>query len=195
MGEVASITGESIDHAVRSFQEMVQTATRFQEKSINGLQEMLGAAASPAWRKRAQMAVKDMMVVAQKNRDETLHAMEQNFKTGIELWHRALVGKPGAPPNVQKGTRNFWQTMAGLLRTGTETMTRTNSRIGQTWMDRGGWPPPRKAAGTSRPADPRSHRNAERPTVGLAVILPTANKAGFMREACVEIHEAELATP
>jgi hypothetical protein len=138
MADMASIASESFDHAMRSFQEVVQTATKLQEESVKGLQEMLSAAALPAWQKRAQGVVNDIMAVAQTNTDETLQAMEQNLKTGMELWQKAFESRPDKPQtNVQEGTIGFWQTMAGLLRTNTETMMRANSRIVTTWMELG----------------------------------------------------------
>ncbi len=138
MADMASVTSESFDQAVRSFPEVVQTATKFQEESVKGLQEMFGPAALPAWQKTAQVVVNDIMAVAQKNTGETLQAMEQNLKTGMELWQKAFAVHPDKPqPNLQEETMGFWQTMSGLLRANTEIMIRANSRMGKTWMELG----------------------------------------------------------
>ena len=138
MADMASVASESFDHAMRSFQEVVQTATKLQEESIKGLQEMLSVAALPAVQKRAQVAVNDIMAVAQKNADETLRAMEQNLKKGIDLWQKTFESHPDKPrANVQEGIMEFWQTVAGILRTNTETMMRANSRIVKTWVELG----------------------------------------------------------
>ena len=138
MVDVASSASESFEQAVRPFREIVENATKFHLEFFKGCQEMLGAAALPAWQKKAQAVVNNMIDVAQTNADETLQAMEQNLRTGMELWQKAFITNADGPADGREEAAGFWQQMAGLLRTNTETMLRTNSRLGNTWMEMAG---------------------------------------------------------
>ena len=131
MADVASIANESFSQAMQSFQEVVQTAAKLQEESVKGLQEMLGGLATPTSQKwtKVQAITNDLVALAQKNTEDTLQAMEQNLRTGMELWQKALETPRDNPAaNVQDRTMAPWQTMLGILHTNTETILRANRR-------------------------------------------------------------------
>jgi hypothetical protein len=142
MGDTAYTAKESFDEAMGSYQDVVQTAARLQQEFVKGLREMFNVAGVPAWQQKAQAAADNIVNVAQINTEDSLQAIERNFKAGMGLWQKAFEFRPDQPQgevqqNIRDETLGFWQAMMGLLRTNTETLIGMNKRIVNTWMELG----------------------------------------------------------
>jgi hypothetical protein len=138
MTDMASIANESFNRAMQSFRDVAQTTARLQEESVKGLQQMLADMALPVWQTRTQGVVNNILAVAEKNTEETLQTVEQNLKTSMALWEKACESQPDNPqPNQQGRATEFWQAIAGILRTNAEAMIRANRRIVGAWAEVG----------------------------------------------------------
>ena len=141
MSDMKNVAVESSNQAMQSFQEAVQAAAKVQEESIKGLHGVFNVAL-PAWQKAAETAevvVRDMMAVARKNTEETLQAMGQGLKMGMNFWQKALEGRPeqAQPGKIQCEMEGFWKTIAHVTQANTEMMTRTNQRVMEAWLQVG----------------------------------------------------------
>jgi hypothetical protein len=141
MTDMASIANESFNRAMQSFRDVAQTTARLQEESVKGLQQMLADMALPVWQRRAQGVVNNILAVAEKNTEETLQTVEQNLKTSMGVWQKACAAQPDNSqpnqPDQQGRATEFWQAMAGILRTNAEAMIRANRRIIGAWAEVG----------------------------------------------------------
>jgi hypothetical protein len=138
MADMASMATDSLDQAMRSFQDGVQAALKVQQEALKGLQDTFGAATLPVWQKEAQAAVREIVSTAGKNAEDALQTAEQNLKTGMELWQKTVEVQSDKPqPSVQEKALGFWQGMLGVVCTNTEAMLRLNSRTVETWMELG----------------------------------------------------------
>jgi hypothetical protein len=126
---------EIITQASRAMEAALKAAVKLQQESANWLTEMFNDYGSPQkWQNKTCSIVDEAVAVTQKNLDEIVGVMNQNAKTSVELYEKAMkMRQQTAPADAQAAAHEWWESALGALRTNTQAMMQANSRIFESW--------------------------------------------------------------
>jgi hypothetical protein len=137
----ANGSGNSIDpseimaQASRAMDAAVKATVKLQQQSANWLTEVLNDLGSPQkWQSKTCSMVDDAVAITQKNLDEIVGVMNQNAKTSVDLYQKAMeIRGKASPADAQAAAREWWESALGALRNNTQTMLQANGRILESW--------------------------------------------------------------
>ena len=123
--------------ATEALDTALKTSAKFQEETMQWWAEMMGGANSiQDWQKRAQSMALEAIPTAQKNAEEYMHAMDQTYRTGLDLLRRAFEGcECHSMEDLQGRVQSLWETTLGALRTNTQAFVQANAKAMESWAE------------------------------------------------------------
>ena len=99
--------------------------------------EMMGGSNSiQDWQKRAQAMVVEAIPTAQKTAEEYVHAMDQAYRSGLDLLRKAFEsGEFRSIEDLQVRIQSLWENTLGALRTNTQAFIQANTRAMESWAE------------------------------------------------------------
>jgi hypothetical protein len=121
--------------AAETLDAAMKTTTRFQEETMQWWAEMMGGSGSiQDWQKRAQTVAMEAVPTAQKSAEEYLRAMDQAYRTGIDLLRKAFEnGEFRSVEDLQGRVQSLWETTLGSMRTNAQAFIQANTKAMETW--------------------------------------------------------------
>lgn len=123
--------------AAESMDAALRTNAKFQEETMQWWAEMMGGTNSiQDWQKRAQSLLMQAMPTAQRSAEEYMRAIDQTYRTGLELLRKAFEsGEMGSIEDVQGRVQSLWETTLGAMRTNAQAFIQANSKAMETWAE------------------------------------------------------------
>ncbi len=131
---------EMAQNAMRNYQQALQTSLKLQEEAARWWTNLWSQSASPQdWQKRFTNLTVMMgaaMPAAQRRMEEIMGLMEQNSRSGAELFRKAMdAAQSPVPAESQAKWMEFWTAALKAAQTNTETLTQIGARAMNSWMD------------------------------------------------------------
>ncbi len=121
---------ETLDAAMKS-------QVKFQEETMQWWAEMAGGSNSiQDWQKRAQTLAMEAIPTAQKSAEEYMRAVDQTYRTGLELLRKSFEGGEfHSLDDLQSRVPSLWETTLGALRTNTQAFIQANTKAIESWAE------------------------------------------------------------
>jgi len=123
--------------AAETMDAALKTNAKFQEETMQWWAEMLGGSNSiQDWQKRAQTMASEAIPAAQKSAEEYMRAMDQTYRTGLDLLRKAFEsGEFRSVEDLQGRIQSLWETTLGAMRTNTQAFIQANTKAMETWAE------------------------------------------------------------
>src|SRR5437762_2209635 len=107
------------DQAFQTFGDALKSGVKIQEEVGKWWSEALDQA-GPAneWQKKSRALVSEAIPAAQKNTEEWLKLVEQNYRRSMSLFKKAFESN-GDPSDVRAKTKQLWEESMELVRDNT----------------------------------------------------------------------------
>ena len=126
------------DTAVGAYAEAMKAGVKVQEDLVKWWGgQMNGSGPFAAWQQRSRAFLEDTAPAAQKNAEEWLKVLEQNYSRSVELLQAALdaeKGAAGSTPLLER-TRKLWEESLAVVKENTEAMAKVNMKAMELWTD------------------------------------------------------------
>lgn len=121
--------------AVETFEAAVQTGVKVQEEATRWWTDALSEAGSlQEWQKKAQTIVSEAIPTAQKNAEEYMKLIDQNYHNSLDLLKRAFeTGQSDSLAQAQAKTQELWEATLTTLRTNAQAIVQANARALESW--------------------------------------------------------------
>jgi hypothetical protein len=125
------------DQAVQTCGEAMKAGVKIQEDMARWWSEALEqGGAMQAWQKRSRAILSEAIPAAQKNAEEWLRVIEQNYRRGMELLKKALESEQGgAPTDIRTRTQELWEHALGAFRDSAQAMAQANVKMMEQWAE------------------------------------------------------------
>jgi hypothetical protein len=125
------------DQAVESFGESMKVGVKFQEDLAKWWADALEQTGPMQnWHKRTRAMVSEVVPAAQKNAEEWMRIMEDNYRRSIDLMRRAFEPTQSTnPAEMQARTRELWEASLEVIRNNAQAMAQANVRMMELWSD------------------------------------------------------------
>ena len=125
------------DQGLQAFGDALKAGVKAQEEVARWWSDALHQNGPvQEWQKKSQSLVSDAFPAYQKNAQEWLKIVEQNYKRSLDLLRTALANEEGAEPaDLQARTQKLWEASLGIVRENTQAMTQANLKLMETWSD------------------------------------------------------------
>jgi hypothetical protein len=162
------------DQAVEAMGESMKAGVKFQEDLARWWSDVLDQnGAAQDWQKHTRAMVSEMVPAAQKNAEEWMRLMEENYRRSMELFRKAFdsssMTPPSSPTDMQARTQQLWEASIEVIRQNAQAMAQANSRMMQIWSDI-----MRRNMNGFRAAERATERAAERATRTVASAAKSA---------------------
>lgn len=123
------------DQAVQTCSEAMKAGVKVQEDMARWWSEAFEqSGAMQAWQKRSRAMLSEAIPAAQKNAEEWLRVIEQNYRRGMELVKKAFESEQAnAPADVRMRTQELWEQTLGVFRDSTQAMAQANVKMMEQW--------------------------------------------------------------
>jgi len=125
------------DQAVQTFGETLKAAIRGQEQIAGYWSDVLNkAGATSDFQKKSRVFFNEAIPAAQKNAEEWVRLLEQNYRRSIELLKKACEpANATVAGDVQAKLQNLWEQSVELVKDNTQAMTQANLKVLELWAD------------------------------------------------------------
>ena len=126
-----------LDQAVQTFGDALKAGVKVQEQVASFWTDALDKATpSPEWQKKSRSFVGEVVPAAQKNAEEWLKLMEQNYRRSMDLLKKAFdAGATASVTDLQSRTQALWESSLELVRENAQAMAKSNSKVMELWAD------------------------------------------------------------
>ena len=132
--EAASRVSGLFDDAVQSFNEAVKAGTKVQEEIGKWWTDALQQAGPVEdWQKKSKAVMSDAIPAAQKNAEELLKLVEQNYKKSLAMLKKAWDVERGDAAAVCGKTQELWESSLELVRDNAQAMSQANLKMMEVW--------------------------------------------------------------
>lgn len=128
------ITG-LFDQAVSTFGDALKAGVKIQEEVAKWWSDALDQAGPvQEWQKKSQAIVSEAIPAAQKNAEEWLKLVEQNYRRSMDLLKKAFETN-GAPSSkeMQARTQDLWEASLDVIRDNAQAMAEANMKMMELW--------------------------------------------------------------
>ena len=125
------------DQAAETFSDTFKAGVKMQEDIANWWTEMLDQT-GPAqeWQRRSRAILNDTIPAAQKNAEEYLKVLEENYARSMDLLKKAFTGDGvKSPAELQSKVRDLWEDSLSVLRENAQAMAQANVKVMDLWAD------------------------------------------------------------
>lgn len=125
------------DQAVQSFGEAMKAGVRIQEDVAKWWTDAIDQAAPmQQWQKRSRAIMCDVLPTAQKNTEEWMRLVEQNYKKSMELLKKAFSSEEtNTAAEMQARLQELWEESLDVIRENAQAMTQANAKMMELWAD------------------------------------------------------------
>lgn len=115
----------------------LKTSAKFQEETMQWWAEMMGGSSSiQDWQKRAQAIATEAIPTAQRSAEEYMRAMDQTYRTGLDLLRKAFEsGEFRSVEDMQGKIQSLWENTLGAMRTNTQAFIQANAKALESWAE------------------------------------------------------------
>jgi hypothetical protein len=130
-------TSQWFRQAIDMYQTAVKAGLQFQEESARRVTDMLAEFTPPQdWRKASQDFLDEMIQASQTSFDESIRAMTQSTRSGMELLQKAMESMPGGSmEESQTKVRELAEATLHAMRTNAQTAIQANSQMVGAWAE------------------------------------------------------------
>ena len=121
------------DQAVSTFGDALKAGVKIQEEVGKWWSDALEQAGPVTeWQKKSRALFGDAIPTAQKNTEEWLKLVEQNYKRSMSLLKKAFDTK-GDPSELRAKTQQLWEESMELIRDNAQAMADANKKVLELW--------------------------------------------------------------
>jgi hypothetical protein len=123
------------DEAVETFNEAVKAGAKVQDEIGKWWSDALDKA-GPAedWQKKSKAVFSEAIPAAQKNGEEWLKLVEQNYKRSLGLFKKAWDVQPSRDPAVLRAkSQELWEASLELVRDNAQAVAQANVKLMEIW--------------------------------------------------------------
>ena len=132
---MATKTGGVFDEAVATFNDAVKAGVKVQEeigKWWSDALEQTGPAEQ--WQKKSKAVLSEAIPAAQKNAEEWLKLIEQNYKRSLGLFKKAWEVQPGDAADMRAKSQQLWEESLELVRDNAQAVAQANVKMMEVWQ-------------------------------------------------------------
>ena len=130
----ASRVSGLFDDAVQSFNEAVKAGTKVQEEIGKWWSDALHQAGPMEdWQKKSKAVLGEAIPAAQKNAEEWLKLVEQNYKRSLAMLKKAWDAEPKDADAIRAKTQELWESSLELVRDNAQAMSQANLKMMEVW--------------------------------------------------------------
>lgn len=128
---------ELFQQAVDTWGSAMKAGVQFQDDVAHWWQKALGQAGSvQEWQKKSCALIAEAIPTAQKNTEEALKLVDQNYRAGLELIKKAMdSGRSENFDQMQSKTQEVLQASVSAMRQNAQAMAQANLRAMESWAD------------------------------------------------------------
>ena len=122
------------DQGVQTFGDALKAGVKLQEDTAKWWTDaMEKAGPAQEWQKKGRSVLSEAIPVAQKNAEDLLKVIEQNYRRSVDLVKKACSaeGCEGAPGQAGE----IWETSFKMVRDSTQAVTQANMKLMEAWAD------------------------------------------------------------
>lgn len=125
------------DQAVQSFGEAMKAGVKIQEDITKWWSDVLDQnTAVQEFQKRSRAIVSEAIPAAQKNAEDWMKLVEQNYKRSMDLLKKAFDSEQSAAAaDVRAKTQELWEASLEVIRDSTQAMAQTNVKMMEQWAE------------------------------------------------------------
>lgn len=125
------------DQAVQSFGDALKAGVKIQEDVAKWWSDVLDQGnAVNEFQKRSRAIVNEALPVAQRNAEEWLKVIEQNYRRGMELLKKAMNTEQGAnAADMRARSQELWEASIEAIRDSAQAMAQVNVKMMEQWAD------------------------------------------------------------
>ena len=140
---------ELFEQATKNYEQALKTGLKLQEESGKWWTSLFNQVSSPQdWQKKVKATFDDIIPQTQKTIDETLKLVEQNSRTSVELFRKAVAAAQStSPQDAQTKFLGVWEASLNALRDTTQAVVQNNTKAIESWIEfvrKNGEPTPAK---------------------------------------------------
>jgi hypothetical protein len=131
--ESARVSG-LFDEAVQTFNEAVKAGVKVQEEIGKWWSDALEQAGPiEDWQKKSKAVLGEAIPAAQKNAEEWLKLVEQNYKRSLGMLKKAWDADPGDAAAIRAKTQELWESSLELVKDNTQAIAQANLKMMEVW--------------------------------------------------------------
>jgi hypothetical protein len=125
------------DQAFQTYGETLKAAVKGQEQVANYWTDVLSkAGANSDFQKKSRAFFNDAIPAAQKNAEEWVRMLEQNYRRSIDLLKKACEPANAAVAgDFQAKLQGLWEQSVELIKENTQAMTQAHLKVLELWAD------------------------------------------------------------
>jgi len=126
-----------LDTTVNAFGDAMKAGVKAQEEMSRCWSDALSSG-NPLgdWQKRSRQMFDEAVPAAQRQTQELLKLVEQNYRRSVDLLKKALsMDGNGAVDGLQEKIRALWEDSVAVVKENTESMAQLNVKILEAWTD------------------------------------------------------------
>lgn len=125
------------DQAVQTYGDALKSGVKMQEEVSRWWTDMMDQAGPmQEWQKRSRAMVSEAIPAAQKNAEEWMRVIEQNYRRSMDLFKKAIDGEqPSGTAELQSKTQELWEASVELVRENAQSMAQANMKMMETFAE------------------------------------------------------------
>jgi len=132
--ETASRVTGPFDEAVTTFNDAVKAGVKVQEEIGRWWSDAIEhAGAGEQWQKKSKAVLSEAIPAAQKNAEEWLKLVEQNYRRSLELFKKAWDVQPKDVADMRAKSQKLWEESLELVRDNAQAMAQANVKLMEVW--------------------------------------------------------------
>ena len=123
------------DEAVATFNDAVKVGVKAQEEIGRWWSDALAQAGGGGeqWQKQSKAVFADAIPAAQKNAEEWLKLLDQNYKRSLALFKKAWEVQPADAAEMRAKSQQLWEASLELVRDNAQAMAQANVKMMEVW--------------------------------------------------------------
>jgi len=124
-----------LDSAMGAFGDALKTGVKAQEEMLKWCTSTVDNT-NPLgeWQKRARQFFDDGVPAVQKQAEEWLKLVDQNYRRSVDLLKKAVDSEHGGTlDNIHEKLRNLWEESVTVVKENTQAMAQANVKLMETW--------------------------------------------------------------
>jgi polyhydroxyalkanoate synthesis regulator protein len=128
---------QMFDSAINAFGDAMKAGVKAQEEIVKWWSNSLnGGTPLGDWQKRSKQMFDEAVPAAQRNAEEWLKVVEQNYRRSVELLKKAMDSdQNGAVNSLRDKTRKLWEESLTVVKENAESMAQANVKMMELWTD------------------------------------------------------------
>ena len=127
------VTGP-FDDAVATFNDALKAGVKVQEDIGKWWSDALEqAGVAEQWQKQSRAALSETIPAAQKNAEEWLKLLEQNYKRSVAMFKKAWDVQPADAAEMRAKSQQLWEASLDLIKENAQAVAQANVKMMEVW--------------------------------------------------------------